>query len=389
MKCSISETTFNNWEVFIDHRPDFLIEDLEIFNDYYVIAERNMGLLKLNVNSWNNKESYTIPIDSETYTAYMGINLDFNSNKLRYHFSSLNTPSSVIEYDFISKKNNILKVQEVIDDNFNSENYITERVWAKSHDNVEIPISIVRHKNTIKSSETPLLLYAYGSYGHTVDPYFSSVRLSLLDRGFIFAIAHIRGGEYLGRGWYENGKLLKKKNTFFDFIECGKFLINKNYTSKKHLYAMGGSAGGLLMGAIVNLEPTLFKGIIAAVPFVDVVTTMLDDSIPLTTLEYNEWGNPNNKDYYSYIKSYSPYDNISEKKYPYILATAGYHDSQVQYWEPAKWVAKLRDFNNSENPILLHTNMDAGHGGASGRFKILKEVAMEYAFLIGIEKKLL
>jgi oligopeptidase B len=296
----------------------------------------------------------------------MGINLDFNSNKLRYHFSSLNTPSSVIEYDFISKKNNILKVQEVIDDNFNSENYITERVWAKSHDNVEIPISIVRHKNTIKSSETPLLLYAYGSYGHTVDPYFSSVRLSLLDRGFIFAIAHIRGGEYLGREWYENGKLLKKKNTFFDFIECGKFLINKNY-----------------------LEPTLFKGIIATVPFVDVVTTMLDDSIPLTTLEYNEWGNPNNKDYYSYIKSYSPYDNISEKKYPYILATAGYHDSQVQYWEPAKWVAKLRDFNNSENPILLHTNMDAGHGGASGRFKILKEVAMEYAFLIGIEKKLL
>jgi oligopeptidase B len=389
MKCPISETTFNNWEVFIDHRPDFLIEDLEIFNDYYVIAERNMGLLKLNVNSWNNKESYTIPFDSETYTAYMGINLDFNSNKLRYHFSSLNTPSSVIEYDFISKKNNILKVQEVIDDNFNSENYITERVWAKSHDNVEIPISIVRHKNTIKSSETPLLLYAYGSYGHTVDPYFSSVRLSLLDRGFIFAIAHIRGGEYLGREWYENGKLLKKKNTFFDFIECGKFLINKNYTSKKHLYAMGGSAGGLLMGAIVNLEPTLFKGIIAAVPFVDVVTTMLDDSIPLTTLEYNEWGNPNDKDYYSYIKSYSPYDNVSEKKYPYILATAGYHDSQVQYWEPAKWVAKLRDYNNSENPILLHTNMDAGHGGASGRFKILKEVAMEYAFLIGIEKKLL
>ena len=389
MKCPISETTLNNWEVFIDHRPDFLIEDLEIFNDYYVIAERNIGLLKLNVNSWNKKENYTIPFDSETYTAYMGINLDFNSNKLRYHFSSLNTPSSVIEYDFISKKNNILKVQEVIDDNFNSENYITERVWAKSHDNVEIPISIVRHKNTIKSSETPLLLYAYGSYGHTVDPYFSSVRLSLLDRGFIFAIAHIRGGEYLGREWYENGKLLKKKNTFFDFIECGKFLINKNYTSKKHLYAMGGSAGGLLMGAIVNLEPTLFKGIIAAVPFVDVITTMLDDSIPLTTLEYNEWGNPNNKDYYSYIKSYSPYDNISEKKYPYILATAGYHDSQVQYWEPAKWVAKLRDFNKSENPILLHTNMDAGHGGASGRFKILKEVAMEYAFLIGIEKKLL
>ena len=295
----------------------------------------------------------------------------------------------VMEYNFISKKNNILKVQEVIDDNFNSKNYITERVWAKSHDNIEIPISIVRHKNTIKSSETPMLLYAYGSYGHTVDPYFSSVRLSLLDRGFIFAIAHIRGGEYLGREWYDNGKLLKKKNTFFDFIECGKFLINKKYTSKKHLYAMGGSAGGLLMGVIVNLEPTLFKGIIAAVPFVDVVTTMLDDSIPLTTLEYNEWGNPNDKDSYSYIKSYSPYDNISEKNYPYILATTGYHDSQVQYWEPAKWVAKLRDHNKSENPILLHTNMDTGHGGASGRFKILKEVAMEYAFLIGIEKQLL
>ena len=280
------------------------------------------------------------------------------------------------------------KKQEVLGTSFDEENYITERKWVQSHDGKEVAISIIRHKKTMLNQDTPLLLYGYGSYGITLDPYFSSVRLSLLDRGFVYAIAHIRGSEYLGRDWYEDGKLLNKKNTFLDFIYCAKYLINEEYTSEKHIYAMGGSAGGLLMGAVLNLEPMLFNGVISAVPFVDVMTTMLDESIPLTTLEYDEWGNPNNKDYYDYMLSYSPYDNIINGTYTNILVTTGLHDSQVQYWEPAKWVAKLRDYNSSNSTILLHTNMETGHSGASGRFEALKEVAMEYAFLIGLEKNM-
>ena len=342
----------------------------------------------MNIKKWDNSDDYYLPINGETYSLSPGTNIDFNSKKLRYSFSSLNTPSSVIDFDMETKSFEIKKKQEVLGNSFDEENYITERKWVQSHDGKEVAISIIRHKKTMLNQDTPLLLYGYGSYGITLDPYFSSVRLSLLDRGFVYAIAHIRGSEYLGRDWYEDGKLLNKKNTFLDFIYCAKYLINEEYTSEKHIYAMGGSAGGLLMGAVLNLEPMLFNGVISAVPFVDVMTTMLDESIPLTTLEYDEWGNPNNKDYYDYMLSYSPYDNVINGNYTNILVTTGLHDSQVQYWEPAKWVAKLRDYNSSNSTILLHTNMETGHSGASGRFEALKEVAMEYAFLIGLEKNM-
>ena len=388
MKSSISKTKKENWEKVIGHRRNILLEGIEIFNDYLVVIERDSGLVKMNIRSWDNNENYYLPVKGETYSLSNGTNIDFKSKKLRYNFSSLNNPSSIIDFDMSTKSFEIKKKQEVIDDNFDESNYITERMWAKSHDNTKVAISIIRHKNTKLNRNTPLLLYGYGSYGITLDPYFSSVRLSLLDRGFVYAIAHIRGSEYMGKDWYEDGKLLNKKNTFLDFIYVAKHLIRKNYTSSEHIYAMGGSAGGLLMGAVLNLEPELFKGIIAGVPFVDVMTTMLDESIPLTTLEYDEWGNPNEKKYYDYMLSYSPYDNIQNKNYTNLLVTTGLHDSQVQYWEPAKWVAKLREYTKSDNVILLHTNMETGHSGASGRFEALREVAMEYAFLIGLEKKL-
>ena len=285
----------------------------------------------------------------------------------------------------VSKEKKILKRNQVLDDNFNIDDYKTERKWALSIDKVKIPISIIYKKNIKKNGKNPLLLYGYGSYGNTIDPTFSISRLSLLDRGFIFAIAHVRGSEYLGRSWYENGKLLTKKNTFNDFIESAKFLIEKKYTSKNHLYAYGGSAGGLLVGAVINISPDLFNGAIAAVPFVDVVTTMLDDKIPLTTSEYDEWGNPNKEEFYRYILSYSPYDNVSKINYPNLLVTTGLHDSQVQYWEPAKWVAKLRDYKTDNNKLFLHTNMDTGHGGSSGRFEAIKDLAKEYTFLLDLE----
>ena len=388
MKSSLNKTNEENWENVIDHRKNVLLEGIEIFNDYLVVVERDSGLVKMNIKRWDNSDDYYLPINGETYSISPGTNIDFKSKKLRYNFSSLNTPSSIIDFDMELKSIEVKKKQEVIDSKFDESNYVTERLWAKSHDDTKVAISIIRRKDTDLNKNTPLLLYGYGSYGITLDPYFSSVRLSLLDRGFVYAIAHIRGSEYMGRDWYEDGKLLKKKNTFLDFIYVAKHLIKNNYTSSEHIYAMGGSAGGLLMGAVLNLEPELFNGVIAAVPFVDVMTTMLDESIPLTTLEYDEWGNPNKKEYYDYMLSYSPYDNIQNKNYTNLLVTTGLHDSQVQYWEPAKWVAKLRDYSKSENIILLHTNMETGHSGASGRFEALKEVAMEYAFLIGLEKNI-
>jgi oligopeptidase B len=299
----------------------------------------------------------------------------------------LSNPPSIMEFDMYSKENVILKTQKVLDDDFNSNNYVEKRIWAEATDGVRIPISLIYHKETKLSKDTPLLQYAYGSYGITRDPYFSSTRLSLLNRGFIYAIAHVRGGEYLGRSWYEEGKLFKKKNTFSDFISCSKFLIDQGYTSSKHLYAYGGSAGGLLMGVVLNDSPEIYNGVIAAVPFVDVITTMLDETIPLTTGEYDEWGNPKDKDYYNYMLSYSPYDQVKNHAYPNILVTTGLHDSQVQYWEPAKWVAKLRDYKTDSNVIFLHTNMNTGHGGASGRFDSLKEVAKDYAFLLQLEEQ--
>ncbi|MFD2550790.1 S9 family peptidase [Bizionia sediminis] len=373
-----------NWTDVIPHRDDVLLEDIEIFQDYYVLNERIQGLNKLRICSWDGSEDYYLPFNSETYTAYLGNNPEFNSHSLRYGYNAMTTPSSVIEYNFITKKSKVLKEQPVLG-GFKKENYTAKRIWATARDGQKIPMSVVHKKGLVKSADTPLLLYAYGSYGATIDPYFSTIRLSLLDRGFIFVIAHIRGGEYLGRQWYENGKLLNKLNTFYDFIDCSKHLINENYTSPAHLYANGGSAGGLLMGAVVNMNPELYKGVIAAVPFVDVLTTMLDDTIPLTTGEYDEWGNPNDETYYHYMKSYSPYDNVVPQDYPHMLVTTGLHDSQVQYWEPAKWVAKLRATKTDSNKLLLKVDMDTGHGGPSGRFESLKEVALEYAFLLDLE----
>ena len=380
-----SHTQKEYWVDVIPHRESVLLEDIEIFKDFLVISERENGLNQIKISRWDGTDSYYLPFESETYTAYTLSNIDFDTNILRYGYQSLTTPSSVIDFDMLTKSKTVKKEQEVLGGKFKKENYTSERVWASSSDGTKIPISIVRHVNTKKTADTPLLLYAYGSYGYTIDPSFSTVRMSLLDRGFIFAIAHVRGGEYLGRQWYEDGKLFKKKNTFLDFIACSKFLIKNNYTSAKHHYAMGGSAGGLLMGAIINLAPELYNGVVSQVPFVDVVTTMLDDSIPLTTGEYDEWGNPNEKEYYDYMKSYSPYDNVANQLYPNMLVTTGLHDSQVQYWEPAKWVARLRNQDNNTSQLYLQTNMEAGHGGASGRFEALKEIASEYAFILSLE----
>ncbi|MFD2541643.1 S9 family peptidase [Lacinutrix gracilariae] len=384
-KTSETQTEKEYWQDVIPHRKDVLLEDIEIFKDYLVVSERENGLNKIRIISWNGEEDYFLPFNNETYTANTGNNPDFDSDVLRYSYNSLTTPSSVIDYNFKTKTKEVKKVQEVLGGTFNEDNYTSKRIWATARDGVKIPISLVYKKGIQLDGKNPLLQYAYGSYGSTIDPYFSTIRLSLLDRGFIFAIAHVRGGEYLGRDWYETGKLKQKKNTFYDFIDCSKFLIEQKYTSNAHLYANGGSAGGLLMGVIANLNPELYNGIIAAVPFVDVVTTMLDDTIPLTTGEYDEWGNPNEKEFYEYMLSYSPYDNVAKQEYPNMLVTTGLHDSQVQYWEPAKWVAKLRELKKDNNKLLLHTDMESGHGGASGRFETLKEVALEYAFLLDLE----
>ena len=385
MKTPENATTKENWKDLISHRKDVLIEDIDIFRDFLVVSERSNGLNKIRIMPWSGSGEYYLPFESETYTAYTTTNVDFDTDILRYAYQSMATPSSVIDFNMKTKTKEIKKEQEVLGGKFDKKNYIEERLWATATDGTKIPISVMYKKGIKKDGKNPLLLYAYGSYGSSMDPYFSSTRLSLLDRGFIYAIAHIRGGEDLGRDWYENGKLLKKKNTFTDFIDCSKFVIEQKLTSPKHLYAEGGSAGGLLMGVIVNTAPELYNGVIAQVPFVDVITTMLDDSIPLTTGEYDEWGNPNDKTYYDYMKSYSPYDNIKAQAYPNMYVSTGLHDSQVQYWEPAKWVAKLRALKTDKNLLFLDTNMDAGHGGASGRFESLKELAKEFAFLLDLE----
>lgn len=387
MKAQVGKTNQTDWQEFIPHRDEVLLEDIEIFNDFYVLSERENGLNQMKIVRWDGNDSYYLPIESETYVIGATTNLDFDTENLRYFYNAMTSPYSIIEFNMRTKEKTVLKEQEVLGGKFDKNNYRSERVWATASDGVKVPISLVYHKDTKPDGTSPLLQYGYGSYGSTIDPYFSSVRLSLLDRGFIYAIAHVRGSEYLGRHWYENGKLLHKKNTFSDFIDSSKFLIEKNYTSPDHLYAMGGSAGGLLMGAIVNMNPELYNGVIAGVPFVDVITTMLDDSIPLTTGEYDEWGNPNDKEYYDYILTYSPYDNVEKKAYPNLYVSTGLHDSQVQYWEPAKWVAKLRDYKTDDNLLYLDTNMDAGHGGASGRFEALKETAKEYAFILDLEGK--
>ncbi|MBD0725985.1 oligopeptidase B [Flavobacterium sp. L1I52] len=386
MKTPENATSAENWVEIIGHREDVLLEDIEIFANYLVLEERTGGLNKIRIRSWDGKEEYYLPFGSETYTAFTSTNVDFETEILRYSYQSLATPSSIIDFNMRTKEKEIKKEQEVLGGTFDKNNYKEERLWAAAKDGTKVPISMVYRKEVEKNGQNPLLLYAYGSYGHSMDAYFSSTRLSLLDRGFIYAIAHIRGGEDLGRHWYEDGKLLHKKNTFTDFIDCSKFLIERNYTSPEHLYAEGGSAGGLLMGVIINEAPELYNGVIAQVPFVDVMTTMLDESIPLTTGEYDEWGNPNVKKYYQYMRSYSPYDNIKKQQYPNMYVSTGLHDSQVQYWEPAKWVAKLRTYKNDATVLYLDTNMDAGHGGASGRFEALKELAKEFSFLLDLEK---
>jgi oligopeptidase B len=386
MKTPETATSAENWTDLIGHRKDVLLEGIDIFKDYLVVEERSNGLNKIQIRPWNGKGEYYLPFSSETYTAYTTTNVDFDTEILRYGYQSMATPSSVIDFNMRTQEKKVLKEQEVLGGKFDKNNYIEERIWATATDGTKVPISIVYRKGIQKDGKNPFLLYAYGSYGSTMDPYFSSTRLSLLDRGFIYAIAHIRGGEDLGREWYENGKLLKKKNTFTDFVDCSKFVIAEKYTSPEHLYAEGGSAGGLLMGAIVNMAPELYNGVIAQVPFVDVITTMLDDTIPLTTGEYDEWGNPNEKKYYDYMLSYSPYDQVKAQAYPNLYVSTGLHDSQVQYWEPAKWVAKLRVLKTNDKQLFLDTNMDAGHGGASGRFEALKELAKEFAFLLDLEK---
>lgn len=386
MKTSVSSPVKENWEELIAHRDDVFLSGIEIFKKFLVIQERKDGLIQMRVMNWSNKQEHYISFNDPTYTVYANVNLEFDTDLFRFSYASLTTPNSTYDYNLMSKERTLLKQQEVLGGEFKSENYTSERLYAVGRDGeTKIPISIVYKKGYKKDGSAPLLLYGYGSYGSNMNPYFSSTRLSLLDRGFAFAIAHIRGGQEMGRDWYENGKLLKKKNTFYDFIDCGKFLVDKGYTSPSHLYAQGGSAGGLLMGAIINMEPALWNGVIAGVPFVDVINTMWDESIPLTTGEFDEWGNPKDKVYYDYIKSYSPYDNVKNIDYPNLLITTGYWDSQVQYWEPAKWIAKLRAHRTNQNLLLMYCNMDVGHGGASGRFESLKEVALEHAFLFKLE----
>jgi len=385
MKTPIAKSTKENWTEVIPHRENVLLEGIEIFNEHLVVTERKNGLTQLRVIKWSDKSEHYIEFTDPAYMTYNHDNLDFNTSQLRYTYTSLTTPFTTFEYNLNTKEKIVLKKDLVIDDNFSSENYVSERLYAKADDGTEIPISIVYKKGLELHGENPLLLYSYGSYGANTEAYFSSARLSLLDRGFVFAMAHVRGGQEMGRHWYEDGKLLKKKNTFTDFIDCAEFLIEKKYTSKEHLYASGGSAGGLLMGAVTNMRPELWNGVIAAVPFVDVVSTMWDETIPLTTSEFDEWGNPKEKTFYDYMLSYSPYDNITAKAYPNMLVTTGFWDSQVQYWEPAKWVAKLRALKTDDKLLLLSCNMEVGHGGASGRYQQYKEVALEYAFLLDLE----
>jgi len=373
----------SKWQIVIKHRPEVYLEGIEVFKNHLVVQEKSQGLSQIRIiNHTTNLEHY-LNFGEPTYDANIGSNPSFNTNILRYSYTSLTTPNSTFDYD-MNTQTKELKKQQTILGGFDKENYVSERVFVTMRDGAKVPVSIVYQKDTKLDGTAPLLQYSYGSYGYSTDATFGSSRLSLLDRGFVYAIAHIRGGQEIGREWYENGKMLKKMNTFYDFIDCSDFLIKNKYCSPEKLFARGGSAGGLLMGAIINLRPELYCGVVAAVPFVDVVTTMLDETIPLTTGEFEEWGNPKKKDFYEYMLSYSPYDNVEAKDYPNLLVTTGLYDSQVQYFEPAKWVAKLRTLKTNNNLLLLHTNMEAGHGGASGRFASLNEVAIEYSFIIDL-----
>jgi oligopeptidase B len=372
-----------HWQEIIPHREDVYLGDFELFKDYLALEERARGLTQIRVIPWSGGSGHYLEFEEPAYRANLGVNLEFDTTQLRFEYTSMKTPASIYDYDMAARTKTLLKREEVLG-GFDPDNYVTERLHAQAADGTIVSISILYRKGLKKDGANPLLLYGYGSYGLSIDASFASPRLSLVDRGFVFAIAHVRGGQEMGRRWYEDGKLLNKKNTFTDFIACAEFLISEKFTNSQKLFAMGRSAGGLLMGAVSNLRPDLFKGIVAEVPFVDVITTMLDSSIPLTTGEYDEWGDPNQRQYYDYMLSYSPYDNVEKKAYPAMLITGGLHDSQVQYWEPAKWAAKLRELKTDKNRLLLKTNMDAGHGGASGRFRRHHETAFSYAFLLDL-----
>ena len=383
METPVDKTTKENWKEVIPHRDDILLQGFEVFKNYLVLSERKNGLTQIRIIKWTDGAEHYLDFGEEAYMAYIATNPDFDTDLLRYGYTSLTTPNSTYDYDMNTKQKTLLKQQEVLGD-FSPDNYVTERHYATARDGTKVPISLVYRKGLEKDGNNPLLLHGYGSYGASREPTFSSVRLSLLDRGFVYAIPHIRGGSEMGRYWYEEGKLFNKKNTFYDFIDCAEYLIDQKFTNPDKLFAMGGSAGGLLMGAVANMRPDIWKGVLAGVPWVDVITTMLDASIPLTTSEYDEWGDPHQKDYYDYMLSYSPYDNVEAKDYPAMLVTTGYHDSQVQYFEPAKWVAKLRDLKTDDNPLVFHINMEGGHGGVSGRFRRLRETALEYAFMLDL-----
>ncbi len=388
METPVDFTNMFYWNEVLPHRENVLLENIEIFRDYLVVKERENGLSQLRIiNQHDNSEHY-MEFDEDAYFAFPSDNHELNTELLRFRYTSLTTPFTTYDYNMTTKERTLLKQDEVIG-KFDPKDYQSERHYAIANDGTKIPISLVYKKRLEKDGTNPLLLYGYGSYGNSMETYFTSHRLSLLNRGFVFAIAHVRGGQEMGRYWYEDGKLLKKKNTFTDFIDCAEYLISENYTNSDNLFAMGGSAGGLLVGAVANMSPNLFKGIVAQVPWVDVVTTMLDDTIPLTTSEYDEWGNPNDKTFYDYMLSYSPYDNVTAQDYPAMLVTTGLHDSQVQYFEPTKWVAKLRELKTDDNLLIFDIDMDTGHGGASGRFELYKEIALEYAFMLdqlGINK---
>ncbi|MBG3036675.1 S9 family peptidase [Proteus mirabilis] len=372
------------WQTVIAPQPEVDLESFELFNRWLVLEERKQGLVSLRQIDWKTGQSTNIIFDDPVYMAWLSVNPQADSEELRFGYTSMTTPSSTYQWNMQTKEKQLLKQQEV--KGFKHDLYESERIWVKAQDGVEVPVSLVYRKDLFKKGENPILIYGYGSYGSSIDPSFSSARLSLLDRGFVYAIVHVRGGGELGKRWYNQGKMEHKVNSFTDFIDATKYLINQGYGAPKHVYAMGGSAGGLLMGAVINMAPELYRGVVAQVPFVDVLTTMLDDSIPLTTGEYEEWGDPANKDVYFRLKSYSPYDNIEAKAYPHLLVTTGLHDSQVQYWEPAKWVAKLRELKTDNNLLLLETNMSAGHGGKSGRFNRLRDTAREYAFILMLEQ---
>jgi oligopeptidase B len=387
METPATQTARENWKEVIPHRKDVYISNMVVFKNHLVLNEVKDALNQLRVINQTNHKDYYITFPETVYAAFPNVNPDYNTDVLRFSYTSMTTPRSIYDLNMDTQQRE-LKKQTEVPGGFKQDDYTAERLWATVRDGVKVPISLVYRKGLKKDGSNPLLLYAYGSYGNSIAPSFNSNIISMLDRGFVYAIAHVRGGQEMGRLWYDEGHLLNKKNTFFDFIDCGEFLIKENYTSKEHLYANGGSAGGLLMGAIVNFRPDLWHGVVADVPFVDVITTMSDPSIPLTTGEYKEWGNPADSAEYFYMKSYSPYDNVERKAYPNMLVTTGLHDSQVQYFEPAKWVARLRELTTGNNKLLFKINMDVGHGGASGRFDYLKDKAWQYAFFLALEGKL-